>query len=76
MRQFDPFVSDQEAGMYFWRHGLDDGEAQLSNRAHPLLPHHCGVHGWFSDHECHVDPHGPREARASDDAGVWWDGEA
>lgn len=63
MKEKDPFVSDQEAGLYFWRtDGLDGVEVQLSNRPHELLPNHCAEHNWYSDKPCPA-PHGVKERR-------------
>jgi hypothetical protein len=55
MGKRDPFISDDSAGIYFWRSGTN---AQLSNRPHALLPFHCEFHGWWSDRECDAT-HGP-----------------
>lgn len=54
------FVSDPDAGLYFWSHSTADGShVQYSNRPHPLLPHRCDVHDWYSAAPCQACEVGP-----------------
>ena len=56
MTKAPPMESDQDAGLYFWRIGLEDGsEVRASNRAHPLLPLYCKTHDWWTDRACPAD---------------------
>lgn len=58
MKPPPPFESDQEKGVYFWVHGGDpergEPDVQLSTHRHPLLPHHCAKHKWWTDKGCPV----------------------
>jgi hypothetical protein len=48
-----PFASDQETGVYFWVSG-GEPDRQLSTHRHPLLPHRCAKHRWWSAEPCFV----------------------
>lgn len=54
-KKTDPFVSNQETGVYFWCHSDADGRYQFSNHPHALLSHYCPVHRWYSDAPCRAE---------------------
>jgi hypothetical protein len=57
MKARDPFVSDHVKKIYFWE-SMFDGPGgtyvpvTYSSHPHPLLPHYCKTHRWYTSIRC------------------------
>jgi hypothetical protein len=48
-----PLESDPSRDLWFWQHTREGGRhVEFSNKPHPLLPHHCAFHGYYSNEPC------------------------
>lgn len=56
-----PLESDKARDLWFWSWTVDGRTVDFSNKPHPLLPHRCDFHDWYSSEPCGA----PHDAEAA-----------